>query len=587
MKKITFIIVLMISSLGYSQVLPIDFESGSTTYTFTDFDGGTATKIANPNSGGINTTANVAKMVKGPGQIWAGSLLSLASPIDFSVNKIFKVKVFSPRVGAKLLLKVENLTNPAISFEKEATCTTANTWEELTFDYSLINTSNSYQKLVFIFDLGTLGDSSANFTYLFDEIRLIAPTVIIVAPTLPVDFESSSITYGFTDFDGGVATKIANPSPGGINTTATVAKMVKGPGALWAGSYLTLAAPIDFSVNKIFKVKVFSPRAGAKLLLKVEGGTPFEREATITAANVWEELTFDYSAVPTANQNKLVFIFDLGTQGDSSANFTFLFDEIRLIAPTGPVLTQINLPVTFEGAAIDFTMTDFGGNVSTKVVDPTNSSNTVMKIVKTAGAEGWAGTTMGASGLGFSSAVPFSPTNKKIFVDVWTPAAGIKVRLKVEDHLIDTHYVEQDVITTMVGWQTLMFDFTTPATAPFDSTFIYDKASIFFNFIPTVPNAVEGTYYFDNVIYGAALGVSSFETSNVKMYPNPTSSIFTIEAKEVVESVSLFNVLGQEVVTKYPNSNSVTLDIANLQTGVYVVKTMIGGVSSTSRIVKK
>jgi hypothetical protein len=587
MKKITFIIVLMITSLGFSQTLPVDFESSSTTYAFTDFDGGTATKIANPNSGGINTTANVGKMVKGPGQIWAGSLLSLATPIDFSVNKIFKVKVFSPRVGAKLLLKVENLTNPAINFEKEAISTTANAWEELSFDYSLINTSNSYQRLVFIFDLGTQGDGSANFTFLFDEIRLIAPTVIIVAPTLPVDFESSSITYGFTDFDGGVGTKIANPSPGGINTSATVAKIVKGPGAVWAGSYLTLAAPIDFSVNKIFKVKVYSPRAGAKLLLKVEGGTPFEKEATITAANVWEELTFDYSAVPTANQNKLVFIFDLGTQGDSSANFTFLFDEIRLIAPTGPVLTQINLPVTFEGTAIDFTMTDFGGNVSTKVVDPTNSSNTVMKIVKTAGAEGWAGTTLGASGLGFSSAVPFSPTNKKIFVDVWSPAAGIKVRFKVEDHTNNNRYVEQDVFTTMIGWQTLMFDFTTPVTTPYDSTFIYDKASIFFNFIPAVPNAVEGTYYFDNVIYGAALGVSSFETSNVKMYPNPTSSVFTIEAKEVVESVSLFNVLGQEVLAKYPNSNSVTLDIANLQTGVYVVKTMIGGVSSTSRIVKK
>jgi len=587
MKKITLLFVLMISSFGFSQTLPLDFESSSTSYTFTDFDGGAATRIANPNSGGINTTANVGKMVKGPGQIWAGSLLSLATPIDFSVNKIFKVKVFSPRVGAKLLLKVENLTNAAINFEKEAICTTANAWEELSFDYSLINATNSYQKLVFIFDLGTQGDGSANFTYLFDEIRLIAPTVIIVAPTLPVDFESSSITYGFTDFDGGVATKIANPSPGGINTTATVAKMVKGPGQPWAGSYLTLAAPIDFSVNKIFKVKVYSPRAGAKLLLKVEGGTPFEREATITAANTWQELTFDYTAVPTANQNKLVFIFDLGTQGDSSANFTFLFDEIRLIAPTGPVLTQINLPVTFEGTTTDFTMTDFGGNVSTKVVDPTNSSNTVMKVVKTAGAEGWAGTTMGAGVLGFSSAVPFTTTNKKMYVRVWTPAAGIKVRLKVEDHTNVNRYVEQDVFTTMVGWETLMFDFTTPATAPFDATFIYNKASIFFNFIPAVPNAVEGTYYFDNVSYGAALGLSSFETSNIKMYPNPTSSVFTIEAKEVVESVSLFNVLGQEVLAKNPNSNSVTLDIANLQTGIYVIKTLIGGVSSTSRIVKK
>ena len=250
-------------------------------------------------------------------------------------------------------------------------------------------------------------------------------------------------------------------------------------------------------------------------------------------------------------------------------------------------LLQINLPVTFEGTTTNYAMTDFGGNISTKVVDPTDSSNTVMKIVKPVGAEGWAGTTMGAGALGFSSAVPFSTTNKKMYVRVWTPAAGIIVRLKVEDHNDANKYVEQDVITTVQGWETLMFDFTTPATAAFNAAYIYDKASIFFNFIPGVLNAVERTYYFDNVSYGAALGLSSFETSKVKMYPNPTASLFTIEANDTVESVSLFNVLGQEVLTNKFNTNTVSIDISNLQTGVYVVKAVIGGVSSTSRIVKK
>ena len=82
------------------------------------------------------------------------------------------MKVFSPRVGAKVLLKVENLTNGAISFEKEVTITSANAWEELTFDFSAINTSNAYQKIVLIFELGTVGDGSPNFTFLFDDIIL-------------------------------------------------------------------------------------------------------------------------------------------------------------------------------------------------------------------------------------------------------------------------------------------------------------------------------------------------------------------------------------------------------------------------------
>ena len=82
------------------------------------------------------------------------------------------MKIFSPRIGAKVLLKVENLTNGGINFEKEVTITTANAWELVTFDFSAINTANSYQKVVLIFDLGTMGDGSANFTYLFDDITL-------------------------------------------------------------------------------------------------------------------------------------------------------------------------------------------------------------------------------------------------------------------------------------------------------------------------------------------------------------------------------------------------------------------------------
>jgi len=111
-------------------------------------------------------------MVKNPGQPWGGSFLTLSEPIPFSISRTFKMKVFSPRVGAKVLLKVENSSNPGINFEKEVTTTVANGWEELTFDYSAINTANSYDRIVMIFELGTPGDGTANFTFLMDDLRL-------------------------------------------------------------------------------------------------------------------------------------------------------------------------------------------------------------------------------------------------------------------------------------------------------------------------------------------------------------------------------------------------------------------------------
>ena len=124
MRKITLLFFLMTFSLGFAQSLPLDFESATTIYSFTDFDGGVATKIPNPQISGINTSATVMQLVKGAGAVWAGSKISMAAPIDFSTERIFKVKVFSPVAGRRLLLKFEG-AGPA--FEKlSEPITTAN-----------------------------------------------------------------------------------------------------------------------------------------------------------------------------------------------------------------------------------------------------------------------------------------------------------------------------------------------------------------------------------------------------------------------------------------------------------------------------
>ena len=83
------------------------------------------------------------------------------------------MKVWSPRVGAKVLLKVENSANSGQNYEKEVLTTVANGWEELTFDYTAINTANPYNRVVIIFDNGTMGDGTANFTFFFDDIKLV------------------------------------------------------------------------------------------------------------------------------------------------------------------------------------------------------------------------------------------------------------------------------------------------------------------------------------------------------------------------------------------------------------------------------
>ena len=371
MKKITLLTFLLIFSIGFAQNLPLDFESTTITYSFTDFDGGIATKIANPQISGINESPTVMQLVKGPGKVWAGSKIILDAPIDFTKNRIFKVKVLSPVAGIKLLLKFEGAGS---FFQKTSSpINAANVWEELTFDFSADAVNNLNNQIVFMFDFGIMGDGGQNSTYLFDDItQSLGTAPILDLPILPLDFESTSLAYTFSDFDGLQTAILPNPYPVGINKSATVVKMVKNSGSTTGGCVIQMAGPIDFSTNKVIKVKVWSPISGKKLLLKFEGsptdfdGGAFETEATSTKVNEWEELTFDYNS-PTLfppvnnNDNKIVFFYDFGIQGDGGLNSTFYIDDVRFLEVlSNPTFTVPKVKIYLDSASNQLSIDAYG-----------------------------------------------------------------------------------------------------------------------------------------------------------------------------------------------------------------------------------
>ena len=79
----------------------------------------------------------------------------------------------------------------------------------------------------------------------------------------------------------------------------------------------------------------------------------------------------------------------------------------------------------------------------------------------------------------------------------------------------------------------------------------------------------------------------SFIISEVKMYLNPVSNQLSIDANGEIQKVSVYNLLGKEVLTKKPNSNNTTLQTSGLQKGVYIAKATIDGKESTSKFTKK
>ena len=478
-------------------LLPLTFESATIAYAFGDFGGGAASVIANPHATGINTTAKVGKMVKNPGEVYGGSSIALGAPIDFSANKVFRMKVYSPRVGAKVLLKVENATDNTINFEKQVVTTVANAWEDLVFDYSAINATKEYHHIVLIFDLGTAGDGTANYTFLFDEIRL-TNTIPSVGITLPLDFESAGTTYNFSDFNGGVATVIANSHINGINTSSNIGKMVKNADQTWGGSSIALASPIDFSTKKNFKMKVYAPRVGVKVLLKVEnltnGAISKEVQVLTTTANVWEDLTFDFSTIDvTQSYQKITLIFENGTMGDGSANFTFFFDDI--MQTTGSVIPPavgLVLPIDFESTTITYAYTNFGGGAGTVANNPSktgvNTSNKVGKMIKNADQ------TYGGSFLTLAAPINFS-TSKIFKMKVFAPKVGTKVLLKVEN--LSSGAISKEISATTItanAWEELTFDFT-----GIDVSKTYQKVVLIFDLGTMGDGSANFTYFFDDI----------------------------------------------------------------------------------------
>ncbi len=398
----------------------------------------------------------------------------------------------------------------------------------------------------------------------------------------------------YNDFDGNqnvefsgwpnMPTTIANPDVSGINTSANVAEFVRST-EQWAHSYAELDGKIDFTTGTTFQLKVWSPIA-CEILFKLEDKTNasvfVEVSGNVTTPNQWELLTYDFSGAASGTYDKIVIFFDFSSMTDN----TFYFDDIE--GPEfggGTTLDPVTLPVTFDDPNVNYGLTDFGGNASEIVEDPENPSNMVAKSIKTAGAEIWAGTTIGGT-TGFPNPIPFAEGETFMRVDVWSPTAATPIRLKVEDSGDPTISVETEIMTSVaMEWETLYFDFSdeVSGTAAINFDNNYDKASIFFNF---GTNGADDTYYWDNVKFGMTTGISEKSGSALQILQNPVNEILTLNVETKIVSLKIYNLSGQVVISQ--NTGNKQYDVSRLVEGIYTVVALDEtGQYLTSKIIKR
>lgn len=462
--------------------LPIDFENPEISYAFVSFGGAELSLVDNPDPSGENTSAKVGRLFKTAGaEVWAGGLLQLPNPIDFNAGDQFSVKVWSPKSGMTVRLKVENESDPNIFYELDATTTVTNQWETLSFDFSGIDKSEAYHKVVIFMDFGNRGDDSE---YFFDDFVLSGG---IQSFSLPINFEADNVDYTFVDFGNVTTSRIDNPDPSGLNTSAKVAALNKpGNAETWGGTFMQLGSPIDFAANDQLTAKVWSPKSSIVVKMKVENSADpninYEVDVTNTVSNGWEQLVYDFSGIDKSKEyDRVVIFFDFGANGDGS---DYYFDEI------GQLETGLTLPLNFESDALEYAFTDFGNITAGRIDNPDpsglNTSAKVGTLNKPGNAETWGGTFLTLAGpMDFDAADQFS-------VKVWSPKSGIVVKLKVENSADPNINYEIDVTNTMSNtWEELIYDFS-----GIDKSQEYDRVVIFFDF---GANGDGSDYYFDDI----------------------------------------------------------------------------------------
>ncbi|MDA9850020.1 hypothetical protein N9C38_04795 [Flavobacteriaceae bacterium] len=317
--------------------------------------------------------------------------------------------------------------------------------------------------------------------------------VTIVNPLLmPIDFEDPTLNYSFVDFGNAQSTVIPNPDPSGINTSSTVAQSVKFSGSeVWAGSFLTIDEPVDFSSLNNIAVDVWTSEVGEVVKLKLENSANpdinTEVDMTTTVNQGWETLIYDFSASDLSQDyDRVVIFFDFGNVGDDTS---YYFDNIRLSLPAVSNFTTVedfqgDVPGNFSFGGVEGVQAVSNPNPS-----GTNTTSTVMQFTKTEGAEVWGGMGFAVDGI-----INFNGTNQ-IKINSYAPEAGkvVKVKLETVEGNVDGLTYEFDMTTTVANqWEVLTYDFS--AAPDLD----YVSFIVFYDF----GNQSAGVYHFDEIQVG-------------------------------------------------------------------------------------
>ncbi|WP_396137672.1 T9SS type A sorting domain-containing protein [Flavobacterium sp.] len=419
----------------------------------------------------------------------------------------------------------------------------------------------------------------------------LAACSISQAQEFPLNFTNSNQL--FEGFGGATTSLVPDPTA----STNQVLRVV-GNGEFYDTAQLNLLTNYinlaDNANNTItFRVKPEADYGTRTHLLKFQspgtGVGATQTELTFdTSGTAWTTITLDFPA--GLSSYKLMVLFpDFG----NAFVGTYLFDDFAgatNIAPPAPVagpLTNSPVPPNRLASEVVSIYSDAYTSISPMVFDAGWCGSSSVEQT-TAGGVGNNVTYYKGNpcqGITFQSAVQNFTGLTNLHVDLFI-ASGTNLIGKVFNLKIVP-------VTGAVTEFNIDLNALSPAPVP-GTWYSYDKVISYSG--PTnnihefgVTSNLNNIVWYDNLYFhkNTTMSSDSFEASKVKLYPNPTSNVLNIESGGTIQTISVYNVLGQEVINKALNSTSTALDVSSLNSGIYVVKTVVDGVTSSTKFIKQ
>lgn len=565
--------------------------------------------VANPSATGINTSSSVAKYTTLiTGQPYAGTETSHDNDMaDFVLDaahssiKIMVYKSVISDVGLKLVTP-SGAALPEIKIPN----TVINQWEELTFDFSgqIGWFTEPFDQIVIFPDFSPNPRTYGTVSY-FDNITFgvsdvpVTPTEPMVAapnPVWPAAQVISMFSGVYTNVP--VDTWLTPWSAAAMTEILIQGNATKKYTSLNYAGVETVATQIDATNMDHFNVDVWSADFTQFRIKLVDfgadaafgGGDDTEHEITYDAPAQGEWLTYsiplsDFTNLINRNHIAQLIFSSNGTSTVFVDNVYFSTGGLP-VTPTEPMVAAPD-PTMPQAQVISM----FSGVYANVPVDTwlTPWSAAAMEEVMIQGNATKKYTNLNYAGIETVATQIDATTMDHFNVNIWS-ADFTQIRIKLVDFGANGTYDGTGVgddkehelafdAPAQGEWLTYsisLSDFTNLTTRAHLSQYIFSSNGT-------------STVYIDNVYFSkeATAGLAGLEANKLAVYPNPATNVLNIKGSVAIQTIAVYNMLGQEVLTTAPNNTTAAINVAQLQNGVYIVHVTIDGATKSRKFIKQ